>query len=75
MQKLGEILLQQRKAKGLKLKDLSEKSGISTVSIKCYEIGLKYPSANILGKLAEALELDYNLLYDILTNEKNSCKE
>ena len=55
MSKLAEALKQRRKAKGLTLQQLGNLSGVHTSYIGRVERGERYPSANILKKLAEPL--------------------
>lgn len=56
--KLAEQLRQLRSDRGLSLRELAEKSGLSNGYISLLENGrVESPSATVLGKLARALEV------------------
>lgn len=74
MQKLSELLSLRRTEKKMSLKELSEKTGISSFSLSKYEKGLRLPDVSNINKIATALELDYDEVYNILTAEKNAKK-
>jgi transcriptional regulator with XRE-family HTH domain len=57
MMKLGSVIRQCRKEKGLSLKDLSLLCGISVAQISKLETGKSQPSVNILKKLSEILHV------------------
>lgn len=67
---VGSTLKQQRVAKGLSLQKLSEMTGISIVTICHCENGIRLPNVNKLGVLAEALDLDYDMLFEMWEKEK-----
>ena len=54
--RLGESLKARRKEKGLTLTELEALSGVDTSYLGRIENGKRFPSANILRKLAEPLE-------------------
>ena len=57
------FLEQMRKQKGFTIKELSEKSGISSVEISHIENNKYKPRITTLSKLARALEIDLEELY------------
>lgn len=63
-QKLGKALRMIREAKGLPLREVAEKAGISTPYLGLIEVGQRSPSVVTIGKLSEALEVpvDFFLL-------------
>ena len=58
----GEKLKHARIAKGYTQKDLSEKIGVTAVSISYYENGSKNPSFDKLKRICFVLDLDMNEL-------------
>jgi transcriptional regulator with XRE-family HTH domain len=64
-QNLGRIVRQQRKRLGLSLADLTAKSGVSVSHLARIENAQRYPSANVLRKIAEPLNLDENELFNL----------
>ena len=62
-----EILLKQiRQDKGITLKKLSEKSGVSTSHISAIEKNFKMPSLVVMVKLAKALDVGVTDLYKVI---------
>lgn len=62
-----EILLKQiRQDKGVTLKKLSEKSGVSTSHISDIEKNFKMPSLIVMVKLAKALDVGVTDLYKVI---------
>ncbi len=60
---LGEYLLQVRTDRRFTIRDLAEKSGVSTAEISRLESGKRLrPSPNVLKALADALVVDYSVL-------------
>jgi len=53
--RLGEIIKERRKARGLSLPQLSRASGVHASYIGRIEQGVRFPSARILRKLAKPL--------------------
>jgi len=64
-QNLGTIVKRQRNRLGLTLRDLSEKSGVSISHLGRIEQSQRYPSANILLKIAKPLNLDERELFNL----------
>lgn len=62
-----EILLKQiRQEKGMTLKKLSERSGVSTSHISDIENNFKMPSLIVVVKLAKALDVGVTDLYKVI---------
>lgn len=62
-----EILLKQiRQEKGITLKKLSERSGVSTSHIGDIENNFKMPSLIVVVKLAKALDIEVTELYKVI---------
>lgn len=66
----GEMLALRRKELKLTQQELSEKTGISVVSLRAYEQGKTLPGSKNLNKISCALELDYDEAYNILEKQK-----
>ena len=60
---LGEFIREQRRQGQLSLRKLSELAGISNPYLSQVERGLRRPSADILQRLAKALEISAETLY------------
>lgn len=58
----GERIRALRKEKGLTQEQLADLTGVSLMSIRRYEKGNKKYQADILEKIAEALDVDVNFL-------------
>ncbi|MFI5272475.1 MAG: helix-turn-helix domain-containing protein [Ktedonobacterales bacterium] len=56
-QTMGTIIRRERRAQGLTLRELAARATLSVVYLGEIERGKKYPSALVLEKLAEALDL------------------
>lgn len=72
-QNLGSIVRRQRNRLGLSLADLSTKSGVSISYLSRIEKAQRYPTANVLLKIAKPLNLDENELFNLagyLTGEQ-----
>lgn len=67
---ISEMLALRRKELKITQKELSEKTGISVVSLAKYEKGKRFPSYTNLNKISKVLELDYDEAYNILESEK-----
>ena len=59
----GELIREQRKRKGMTQKQLAEKLGVSTPSIRLYELGKRTPSEEMLCQIADALEITPEALH------------
>lgn len=66
----GLKLKQLRKEKNMSLQDLSDKSGISISYLNEIEKSKKYPKADKVFKLAEALQVDYDYLVSLQLEDK-----
>ena len=66
----GLKLKQLRQEKSLSLQDLSNSSGLSMSYINEIEKGKKYPKADKISALAEALEVEYDSLVSLKLNKK-----
>ena len=64
-QNFGEYIRNLRKEKGLLLKDLAAKSGVTTVQLTNIEKGRCIPLSQTLAKIADGLEIDFDVLYNI----------
>lgn len=62
----GEKIRNLRKEQGLTAKKLSEKSGLTVVSIINYENGHRKPTLVSVNKLATALNCDFDELCNLL---------
>ena len=72
-QQLGKRIQEYRKLRKYTQEELSEKIGVDTVSLSKIETGRNYPSAENLGKIAEALNVEIYELFvfdTILSNEE-----
>ena len=72
---IASILRYHRKAKKLTQKEVSEKTGISLVSLSKYETGRSLPSVSNLHKLSEVIDFNYDEVYEILLQERESKSE
>lgn len=70
----SETIKQLRAKKNITQRDLAKKLGISYVQLNRYEKGSIRPRIEMVAKIAEALETDYNSLYSLL-NTNNSRSE
>jgi len=64
-QNLGNLIKQQRTRIGLTLPALANKSGVSTAHLSRIEKARRYPSANVLRKIAKPLGLDEKELFSL----------
>ena len=60
---LGEYLRDQRKVAQLSLRQLAEQAGVSNPYLSQVERGLRKPSAEVLNKIATALQISSEHLY------------
>lgn len=60
---LGEYLREQRNAAELSLRQLAEQAGVSNPYLSQVERGLRKPSAEVLNKIATALQISAEHLY------------
>ncbi len=66
------LVWEARNRKGMSEEELAEKSGVSKSTIQRIEAGKTSPSINKLGKIAEALGLKVEDLFDATYNYNNS---
>lgn len=71
---ISDMLALRRKELKITQKELSLRTGISMTSLTKYEKGERLPTYANLNKLAEALNLKYDEVSNILENEKRSRK-
>ncbi len=64
-QNLGSLVKQQRKRIGLTLQALSAKSGVSTSHLGRIEQAQRYPSVDVLRKIAKPLGLEEQELFNL----------
>lgn len=62
---LKDLIKQLREEKHYTLKKLSDITGISTVQLKNIEDGKNKPSGVTLYKLSQALDYDYDVLFEL----------
>lgn len=58
MTDIGKVIKQQRVMSGLTIRQLSDKSGVSSSHLGRIERGERFPSASILRKIAKPLGFD-----------------
>ena len=75
MATISDVLALRRKELKITQKELSEKTGISIVSLAKYEKGERLPGYENLNKISEVLKLDYDEVSNILAEQKRSRKE
>lgn len=63
---IGILIKQKRKAAGLTQEELAQKIGCATITIRQYESGKREPSIIVLGKLANALDVD---IFDLIPKD------
>ena len=68
---LGTRLKAIREEKGMTIEQLALKSGISAVEISSIEKGTRTPWMGTIKKLADALEVEFDELYETLQKEEN----
>ena len=54
---IGENIRQARKKAGLTQRQLAEKSGVATITLKQYERGVREPKLDTIAKIARAMNL------------------
>ena len=74
-QTMGTTIRRERGALGLTLKGLAERAALSVVYLGEIERGKKYPSALVLEKLAEALELSMPDLLEHVAEDLRGVRE
>jgi transcriptional regulator with XRE-family HTH domain len=59
---IGALIRESRRAKGLKLRDVARRSGVSESAISKYEKGTRIPNYESLRKILDALDIDIVLV-------------
>lgn len=75
---LGAFIREQRASAQLSLRRLGERAGVSNVYLSQIETGLKRPSAEILQRIAKALQISAETLYvqaGILDEDRHGSTE
>lgn len=72
---MGTVIRRERHERRLTLKALAEKSALSVVYLGELERGKKYPSAMVLERLAEALELGVPDLLELVADELRGLRQ
>ncbi len=62
---VGKIIRSFRELKGWSQVDLANASGINVNSIRKYELGFRNPKAEQVDKIADALQVNRSLFYDL----------
>ena len=68
-EKIGQQIAQLRKEKGLSLRELSERCGVTFQNINKIENGKYNTGVDILGKIADALNSSINLVQNDVKDE------
>ena len=68
-EKIGQQIVQLRKEKGLSLRELSERCGVTFQNINKIENGKYNTGIDILGKIADALNSSINLVQNDVKDE------
>ena len=66
---MGRVIRRERQDRRLTLKEIADKANLSVVYVGEVERGQKYPSAVVLEKLAEALDLGVADLLELVAEE------
>ena len=69
-EKFCDVVKKNRLKKGLSINELAIKSGLSSVQIRNIENGSSKPHISNLKALSEALECDYEQLFELLRKDK-----
>ena len=68
-QTVGLVIRRERRLRGLTMKALAKRAAVSLVYLGEIERGKKYPSALVLERLAEALDLDVWDVLDLVASD------
>lgn len=74
-QTMGMVIRRERRERGLTLKALANRSALSVVYVGELERGKKYPSAMVLERLAEALDLSVADVLDLVAEELRGSRQ
>jgi transcriptional regulator with XRE-family HTH domain len=66
---VGAVIRRERQERGLTIKELAERAIVSPVYLGEVERGQKYPSALVVERVAEALDLDVPELIDLVVSD------
>ena len=69
---VGEIIKNARKACGMTQAALAKKISVTPQAVSKWEKGINLPDVTLLGRLAEILSVEPNLLYASLPKEKEA---
>ncbi|HEU5370280.1 MAG TPA: helix-turn-helix transcriptional regulator, partial [Ktedonobacterales bacterium] len=69
---MGRVIRRERQDRRLTLKEIADKANLSVVYVGEVERGQKYPSAVVLEKLAEALDLPVADLLELVAEESRA---
>src|SRR5689334_2663624 len=72
---MGRAIRRERQDRRLTLKEIADKANLSVVYVGEVERGQKYPSAVVLEKLAEALDLGVADLLEMVAEEIRAERE
>jgi transcriptional regulator with XRE-family HTH domain len=72
---MGRVIRRERQDRHLTLKEVADKANLSVVYVGEVERGQKYPSAIVLEKLAEALDLTVADLLELVAEEIRAERE
>src|SRR5579883_1711062 len=68
-QTVGLVIRRERRLRGLTMKALARRAAVSLVYLGEIERGKKYPSALVLERLAEALDLDVSDVLGLVADD------
>lgn len=74
-QTMGAVLRRERRERQLTLRELAERSSLSVVYLGEIERGKKYPSALVLERLAEALDMSVSDLLELFADELRGVRQ
>ncbi len=72
---VGAVVRRERHARGLTLKELAARAIVSVVYLGEIERGKKYPSALVLERLADALDLNVSDLLELFADELRGVRQ
>ena len=72
---LAQNLKENRKKLGITQPELAERAGLSTHYLAMIEIARKFPTANVLDKLAVALEIQPNELFSVTVSPERAIEQ
>lgn len=74
-QTMGAVLRRERRDRQMTLKELAERSSLSVVYLGEIERGKKYPSALVLERLADALDLTVSDLLEAVADDLRGVRQ